>query len=39
MQGIDYGLGQSNIDKETGIRFGVIPAHEAPCWYDRKGTE
>lgn len=22
--GIDYGLGQSNIDRETGIRFGVI---------------
>lgn len=22
--GIDYGLGQTNIDKETGIRFGVI---------------
>ena len=22
--GIDYGLGQSNINKETGIRFGVI---------------
>lgn len=22
--GIDYGLGRSNIDKETGIRFGVI---------------
>lgn len=24
-KGIDYGLGQSNIDHETGIRFGVIP--------------
>lgn len=22
--GIDYGLGQSNVDKETGIRFGMI---------------
>lgn len=22
--GIDYGLGQSNIDKETGIHYGVI---------------
>lgn len=22
--GIDYGLGQSNVDKLTGIRFGVI---------------
>lgn len=26
-KGIDYGLGQSNIDKETGIRFGVISQH------------
>lgn len=25
--GIDYGLGQSNIDKGTGIRFGVISQH------------
>jgi len=23
-QGIDYGMGQTNIDKKTGIRFGVI---------------
>lgn len=23
--GIDYGAGQTNIDKETGIRYGVIP--------------
>ena len=22
--GIDYGNGQTNIDKETGIRYGVI---------------
>ena len=22
--GIDYGMGQSNVDKETGIRYGVI---------------
>ena len=34
MKGIDYGLGQSNIDKDTSIRFGVIPAHEAPYWYE-----
>lgn len=26
--GIDYGLGQSNIDHETGIRYGVISSHE-----------
>ena len=23
-QGIDYGMGRSNIDNETGIRYGVI---------------
>jgi hypothetical protein len=26
--GIDYGLGKTNIDHETGIRFGVINADE-----------
>lgn len=26
--GIDYGLGKSNIDLETGIRFGVIPTQD-----------
>lgn len=25
--GIDYGLGKSNVDNETGIRFGVISQH------------
>lgn len=25
--GIDYGLGRSNIDNQTGIRFGVISQH------------
>ena len=25
--GIDYGLGRSNIDKATGIRYGVISQH------------
>jgi hypothetical protein len=25
--GIDYGLGQSNVDKKTGIRYGVISQH------------
>ena len=24
--GIDYGLGKSNIDQSTGIRYGVIPS-------------
>lgn len=27
-KGIDYGLGQSNIDKETGIRYGIIPQND-----------
>jgi len=26
--GIDYGRGQSNIDRETGIRYGVIPLRD-----------
>jgi hypothetical protein len=26
--GIDYGLGQTNTDHETGIRFGVISQHD-----------
>lgn len=30
--GIDYGLGRTNRNPETGIRFGVIPAHAVPCW-------
>ena len=25
MTGIDYGLGQTNIDTTTGIRYGIIP--------------
>ena len=25
--GIDYGLGQANVDTETGIRYGVISSH------------
>ena len=33
--GIDYGLGQTNIDKKTGIRFGVIPSGEiGQAWYE-----
>ena len=24
-RGIDYGMGMTNVDRETGIRFGVIP--------------
>lgn len=40
-QGIDYGLGKTNIDTKTGIRYGVISQHSIlqawadssePCW-------
>lgn len=30
--GIDYGLGKTNIDKDTGIRFGVIPMNDLASW-------
>ncbi len=26
--GIDYGMGKTNIDKETRIRYGVIPVYD-----------
>lgn len=33
--GIDYGLGQSNIDHETGIRYGVIHMNDVgEAWYE-----
>ena len=33
--GIDYGCGRTNTDMETGIRFGVIPAHDlGDAWYE-----
>jgi hypothetical protein len=33
--GIDYGLGQSNVDSETGIRFGVISQNSVlQAWAD-----
>lgn len=33
--GIDYGMGLSNIDSETGIRFGVISQNEIlQAWSD-----
>jgi hypothetical protein len=33
--GIDYGLGLSNIDHATGIRYGVISQHAVgQAWYD-----
>lgn len=38
--GIDYGLGQTNIDKETGIRYGVISQHEVlQAWCDDSEAE
>lgn len=34
-RGIDYGMGTTNIDKENGIRYGVIPQHEVlQAWCD-----
>jgi hypothetical protein len=33
--GIDYGLGLSNVDPRTGIRYGVISHHEVlQAWCD-----
>lgn len=29
--GIDYGMGMSNVDRETGIRYGVISLHSLDC--------
>jgi hypothetical protein len=31
-RGIDYGMGQTNIDRDNGIRFGVICAHDLAHW-------
>ncbi len=34
-RGIDYGMGLTNIDVETGIRYGVIPVVDiGQAWYD-----
>ena len=34
-KGIDYGMGQTNIDKSTGIRYGVISIHcVTQAWCD-----
>ena len=33
--GIDYGMGLSNIDKNTGIRYGVISQYDVgQSWWD-----
>jgi len=38
--GIDYGTGQTNIDKATGIRFGVIPMHDVTqSWCDSSESD
>lgn len=31
-KGIDYGMGQTNIDHDTGIRYGVIPMNDLGHW-------
>jgi hypothetical protein len=31
-RGIDYGLGKTNIDLESGIRYGVIPVNDLDSW-------
>lgn len=37
--GIDYGLGRENIDHETGIRYGVIPAIAVHYWAEESEAE
>ena len=38
--GIDYGLGRSNMDLETGIRFGVISQNSVlQAWADSSEPE
>lgn len=32
-KGIDYGLGLTNIDTKTGIRYGVISQHSLASWF------
>jgi hypothetical protein len=36
--GIDYGLGQTNIDKATGIRYGVISRQIVGTKYRKPNT-
>lgn len=31
--GIDYGNGKTNIDTETGIRFGIVHVHRLADWF------
>ena len=38
--GIDYGNGLTNIDEETGIRYGVISSHEVlQAWADNSEAQ
>lgn len=37
--GTDYSSGQSNFDRDTGIRYGVIPANDLPFWYDEAESD
>lgn len=35
LAGIDYGMGQTNIDHKTGIRYGVASLHDVTqAWHD-----
>jgi hypothetical protein len=39
-KGIDYGMGQTNVDHETGIRYGVISMHEiTQAWCDSSDSD
>ena len=39
-RGIDYGRGQTNIDHESGIRYGVIPAGDVcQAWSDASESD
>ena len=38
--GTDFGLGRTNIDRETGIRYGVIPAGDVgQAWFEDAEAE
>ena len=40
IMGIDYGMGKTNINHETGIRFGVIPSHDVlQSWADSSESD
>ena len=39
-RGIDYGMGTTNIDRATGIRYGVIPAGDVcQAWADSSESD